>query len=94
MTRLSQFYGHANSTLFSVAQTTPNTQMIPNISAGISSQSHLPRMQFGLFGNNPQRSHLSQMLSDQMFNMGGGNPGGMMSTTCNKQQRARQNLQH
>ncbi|KAK7325339.1 hypothetical protein VNO77_29501 [Canavalia gladiata] len=78
MTRLSQFSGPANSALFSAAQTTPNTQMIPNMSATIPSQSLLPRMQFGLSGNNPQRSHASQMLSDQMFNMGGGNPGGMM----------------
>ncbi|KAL2332557.1 hypothetical protein Fmac_020138 [Flemingia macrophylla] len=78
MTRLSQFSGPANSALFSAAQTTPNTQMIPNISGTLSSQSLLPRVQFGLSGNNPQRSHASQMLSDQMFNMGGGNPGGMM----------------
>jgi hypothetical protein len=28
MTRLSQFSGHANSALFSAAQTTPNTQMV------------------------------------------------------------------
>ncbi|KAH1143885.1 hypothetical protein AAZX31_12G177900 [Glycine max] len=78
MTRLSQFSGPANSALFSAAQTTPNTQMIPNISGTLPSQSLLQRTQFGLSGNNPQRSHPSQMLSDQMFNMGGGNPGGMM----------------
>ncbi|CAJ1954920.1 unnamed protein product [Sphenostylis stenocarpa] len=78
MTRLSQFSGPANSALFSAAQSTPNTQMIPNISGALPSQSLHPRMQFGLSGNNPQRSHASQMLSDQMFNMGGGNPGGMM----------------
>ncbi|XP_045805305.1 mediator of RNA polymerase II transcription subunit 8-like isoform X1 [Trifolium pratense] len=114
MNRLSQFSGHANSALFSAAQTTPNTQMIPNISAGITSQSLLPRMQlaywlthltvddtritfkfvlhfsfpqYGLSGNNPQRSHPSQMLSDQMFNMGGGNPGGMMSIQQQQQQQ-------
>ncbi|CAI8592308.1 unnamed protein product [Vicia faba] len=92
MTRLSQFSGHANNALFSAAQTTPNTQMIPNISAGISSQSHLPRMQYGLSGNNPQRSHPSQMLTDQMFNMGGGNPGGMMS--LQQQQQQQQQQQH
>ncbi|WJX69615.1 hypothetical protein P8452_53833 [Trifolium repens] len=90
MTRLSQFSGHANSALFSAAQTTPNTQMIPNISAGITSQSLLPRMQYALSGNNPQRSHPSQMLSDQMFNMGGGNPGGLMSI----QQQQQQQQQH
>ncbi|KAJ7962669.1 mediator of RNA polymerase II transcription subunit 8 [Quillaja saponaria] len=78
MNRLGQFAGAANSALFSAAQTTPNTQMIPNISATMPSQSLLPRMQFGLSGNNPQRSHASQILSDQMFNMGAGNPGGMM----------------
>ncbi|XP_072065049.1 mediator of RNA polymerase II transcription subunit 8 isoform X4 [Arachis hypogaea] len=74
ITRLGQFSGAANSALFSAAQTTPNTQMIPNISATMSS-----RMQFGLPGNNPQRSHATQMLGDQMFNLGSGNPGGMMS---------------
>ncbi|XP_047171139.1 mediator of RNA polymerase II transcription subunit 8 [Vigna umbellata] len=78
MTRLSQFSGPANSALFSAAQTTPNTQMIPNISGALPSQTLHPRMQFGLPGNNSQRSHTSQMLSDQMFNMGGGNPSGMM----------------
>ncbi|XP_058762141.1 mediator of RNA polymerase II transcription subunit 8-like [Vicia villosa] len=93
MTRLSQFSGHANNALFSAAQTTPNTQMIPNISAGISSQSHLPRMQYGLSGNNPQRSHPSQMLSDQMFNMGSGNPGGMMSLQQQQQQQQQHNSQ-
>ncbi|KAL3039090.1 hypothetical protein AAZX31_01G167200 [Glycine max] len=36
----------------------------------------------GLSGNNPQRSHPSQMSSDQMFNMGGGNPGGMIPPTA------------
>lgn len=92
MTRLNQFSGPANSALFSAAQTTPNTQMIPNISAGITSQSLLPRMQFGLSGNNPQRSHPSHMLSDQMFNMGGGNPGGMMS--IQQQQQQQQQQQH
>lgn len=90
MTRLSQFSGHANSALFSAAQTTPNTQMIPNISAGITSQSLLPRMQYALSGNNPQRSHPSQMLSDQMFNMGGGNPGGLMSIQQQQQQQQQQ----
>ncbi|XP_004515306.1 mediator of RNA polymerase II transcription subunit 8-like isoform X1 [Cicer arietinum] len=87
MARISQFSGAANNALFNAAQTTPNTQMIPNISAGISSQPLLPRMQFGLSGNNPQRNHASQMLSDQMFNMGGGNPGGMMSIQQQQQQQ-------
>nr|KYP50406.1 hypothetical protein KK1_027771 [Cajanus cajan] len=90
MTRLSQFSGPANSALFSAAQTTPNTQMIPNVSGTLTSQSFLSRVQFGLSGNNPQRSHASQMLSDQMFNMGGGNPGGMMSI----QQQQQQQQQH
>ncbi|KAI4355908.1 hypothetical protein L6164_004635 [Bauhinia variegata] len=90
MNRLSQFSGPANSALFSAAQTTPNTQMIPNMSATMPSQSVLPRMQFGLSGNNPQRSHASQMLSDQMFNMGGGNPGGMMPIQQQQQQQQQQ----
>ncbi|RDY05470.1 Mediator of RNA polymerase II transcription subunit 8, partial [Mucuna pruriens] len=90
MTRLSQFSGPANSALFSAAQTTANTQMIPNMSGTLPSQSVPPRMQFGLSGNNPQRSHASQMLSDQMFNMGGGNPGGMMSIQQQQQQHGSQ----
>ncbi|KAI4329460.1 hypothetical protein L6164_021721 [Bauhinia variegata] len=93
--RLSQFSGPDSGALFSVAQATPNTQMltslrgmmkkksflrrtIPDMPATVPSQSVLPRMQFGFPGNNPQRSHVSQMLSEQMFNMGGGNPGGMV----------------
>ncbi|KAG5069832.1 hypothetical protein JHK85_002209 [Glycine max] len=43
---------------------------------------HLLFPQLGLSGNNPQRSHPSQMSSDQMFNMGGGNPGGMIPDTA------------
>ncbi|KAF7843123.1 mediator of RNA polymerase II transcription subunit 8 isoform X1 [Senna tora] len=82
MNRLSQFSGPANSALFSAAQATPNTQMIPNISGAMASQSL-----FGLSGNNPQRSHASQMLSDQMFNMGGGNPGSMMPLQQQQQQQ-------
>ncbi|KAL5152724.1 Mediator of RNA polymerase II transcription subunit 8 [Glycine soja] len=46
----------------------------------------------GLSGNNPQRSHPSQMLSDQVFNMGGGNPGGMMP--IQQQQQQQQQQQH
>ncbi|GAV66842.1 hypothetical protein CFOL_v3_10352, partial [Cephalotus follicularis] len=73
---ISQFSSAANSALFNSGQGTPNTQMIPNMSVTMPSQSLLPRMQFGLTGNNPQRS--SQILGDQMFNMGVSNPGGMM----------------
>ncbi|OIW09235.1 hypothetical protein TanjilG_26448 [Lupinus angustifolius] len=87
MTRLSQFSGPANSALFSAAQITPNSQMLPNMSDTMPSQTLLPRMQFGLSGNNPQRSHASQMLSDQMYNMGGGNPGGMMPIQQQQQQQ-------
>ncbi|XP_042983704.1 mediator of RNA polymerase II transcription subunit 8 isoform X2 [Carya illinoinensis] len=84
---LSQFSGNANSALFNAAQATSNTQMIPNISATMSSQSLIPRMQFGLSGSNPQRSHASQILSDQMFNMGAANPSGMMPIQQQQQQQ-------
>ncbi|KAL5756876.1 hypothetical protein ACOSQ2_021622 [Xanthoceras sorbifolium] len=84
---LSQFSSAANSALFNAAQGTPNTQMIPNMSATIPSQSLLPRMQLGLTGNNPQRSHASQILSDQMFNMGASNQGGMMPMQQQQQQQ-------
>ncbi|KAM7489997.1 hypothetical protein LguiA_032918 [Lonicera macranthoides] len=42
---LNQFSSPANSALFNAAQTTPNTQMITNMSAMMPSQSLLPRMQ-------------------------------------------------
>ncbi|XP_031249687.1 mediator of RNA polymerase II transcription subunit 8 isoform X2 [Pistacia vera] len=84
---LGQFSGAANSALFNAAQGSPNTQMMPNMSATMPSQSLLPRMQFGLAGNNPQRSHASQMLNDQMFNMGPSNPGGMMPMQQQQQQQ-------
>ncbi|KAK9931281.1 hypothetical protein M0R45_018563 [Rubus argutus] len=88
---LSQFSSAANSALFNAAQTTPN-QMIPNMSATMSSQSLLPRMQFELPGNNSQRSHSSQILNDQMFNMGATNTGGMMP--LQQQQQQQQQQQH
>ncbi|KAH7521986.1 hypothetical protein FEM48_Zijuj07G0090000 [Ziziphus jujuba var. spinosa] len=85
--RLSQFSSAAGTALFNAAQTTANTQMIPNISATMPSQSLLPRVQFGLSGNNPQRSHASQILNDQMFNMGAANPSGMMPMQQQQQQQ-------
>ncbi|KAM1172230.1 hypothetical protein ACFX2I_022353 [Malus domestica] len=88
---LSQFSGTANSALFNAAQTTPS-QMIPNMSATMSSQSLLPRMQFEMPGNIPQRSHASQISSDQMFNMGAANTGGMMP--LQQQQQQQQQQQH
>uniref|UniRef100_A0A803Q4L1 Mediator of RNA polymerase II transcription subunit 8 n=1 Tax=Cannabis sativa TaxID=3483 RepID=A0A803Q4L1_CANSA len=77
--QLNQFSSAANSAMFNAAQTTANPQMIPNMSGTMSSSSILPRMQqFGLTANNPQRNHASQILSDQMFNMGAGNPGSLL----------------
>ncbi|XP_073001086.1 mediator of RNA polymerase II transcription subunit 8 [Typha latifolia] len=70
---LSQLAGAGNSALFSAAQASPNSQMITNMSATMQSQSLLPRMQFGLTGSHPQRSHQSQILNDQMFGMGASN---------------------
>lgn len=72
---LSQFSSAANPSLFNTGQGAANTQMIPNMSSTMSSQ---PRMQFGVAGNNPQRSLASTVLNDQMYNMGVSNPGGMM----------------
>ncbi|KAK4427490.1 Mediator of RNA polymerase II transcription subunit [Sesamum alatum] len=74
--QLNQFSSPANSALFNAAQTTPTSQMIPNMSAMMPSQSILPRMQFGMSGGN--RTLTPQNLSDQMFNMGAANAGGMM----------------
>ncbi|KAG4216125.1 hypothetical protein ERO13_A01G221776v2 [Gossypium hirsutum] len=89
---LGQFSSAANTALFNAAQGTPSTQMIPNMSATMSSQSLLPRMQFGLPGSNPQRTHASQILSDQMFNMGS-NPGGLMAMQPQPQQQQQQSQQ-
>ncbi|GMI73096.1 mediator subunit 8 [Hibiscus trionum] len=86
---LGQFSSPANTALFNAAQGTPSTQMIPNMSATMSSQSLLPRMQFALPGSNPQRTHASQILSDQMFNMGS-NPGGLMAMQPQQQQQQQQ----
>ncbi|KAK9097508.1 hypothetical protein Sjap_023005 [Stephania japonica] len=87
---LSQFTGAANSALFNAAQSSPNSQMISNISATMPSQSHLQRVQYGLPGGHPQRSHPSQMLNDQMFNMGASNPGNMMQMQQQQQQLSAQ----
>ncbi|XP_014621635.1 mediator of RNA polymerase II transcription subunit 8 isoform X2 [Glycine max] len=65
----------------------------PANSALFSAAQTTPNTQMlGLSGNNPQRSHPSQMLSDQVFNMGGGNPGGMMP--IQQQQQQQQQQQH
>ncbi|KAL3632163.1 hypothetical protein CASFOL_025147 [Castilleja foliolosa] len=81
--QLNQFSSPANSALFNAAQTTPTSQMIPNMSAMMPSQSILPRMQYGMSGGN--RSLPSQNLGDQIFNMGG-NAGGMMPLQQQQQQ--------
>lgn len=77
---LGQFTGSANSALFNAAQSSPNSQMITNMSATMQSQSLLPRMQqFGLPGGHPQRNHPSQMLNDQLFGMGASNAANMVA---------------
>ncbi|XP_038907177.1 mediator of RNA polymerase II transcription subunit 8 isoform X4 [Benincasa hispida] len=91
--QLSQFSGAANSSLFNAAQSTPTSQMIPNISATMSSQPLMSRMQYGLPVSNPQRSHASQILSDQIFNLGGGSTGGMMPMQQQQQVQQQQQQQ-
>ncbi|KAL8466545.1 hypothetical protein ACS0TY_035564 [Phlomoides rotata] len=61
--QLNQFSSPANSALFNAAQTAPTSQMIPNMSAMMPSQSILPRVQFGMSGAN--RTLPPQNLSDQ-----------------------------
>ncbi|KAI3814866.1 hypothetical protein L1987_14513 [Smallanthus sonchifolius] len=74
---LNQMSGTANSALFNAAQATPNNQMMSNMSAMMTSQPHVARMQqFGLSGGNHNVS--SQNLNDQVFNMGAANPNTMM----------------
>ncbi|KAL6560050.1 hypothetical protein OROGR_005167 [Orobanche gracilis] len=97
--QLNQFSSPANSALFNAAQTTPTSQMITNMSAMMSSQSVLPRMQYGISGGN--RTLPPQNLSDQMFNMGPGTAGGGMmpiqqqtgAAFGNMSQQSGQNLQ-
>ncbi|KFK33493.1 hypothetical protein AALP_AA5G020200 [Arabis alpina] len=82
---LNQFSSGANSALFTSAQGSPSSQMIPNMSS-MQSQTLNPRMQqFGVSGTNPQRSHASQMLGDQMFNSSG-----MMQTQQSQTQQPQQ----
>ncbi|KAK4763110.1 hypothetical protein SAY86_008878 [Trapa natans] len=76
---LGQTSGAANNALFNAAQTVQNTQMVPNVSATMPSQSLLPsRLQYGLSGSNPQSTHSSQLLNEKMLNMGGANQTGML----------------
>ncbi|KAL2462426.1 Mediator of RNA polymerase II transcription subunit 8 [Forsythia ovata] len=85
--QLNQFSSPANNALFNSAQTAPS-QMISNMSAMMSSQPLLPRMQFGMSGGN--RNLPSQNLSDQMFNMGAANSGSMMPIQQQQQQHSSQ----
>ncbi|WVZ65843.1 hypothetical protein U9M48_015142 [Paspalum notatum var. saurae] len=70
---LGQFTGAANSAMFTAAQASSNSQMMANIPGTMQSQSLMPQMQYGMAGGHQQRSHPSQMLSDQMFGMGATN---------------------
>nr|GLL17880.1 Mediator subunit 8 isoform 3 [Ipomoea trifida] len=81
---LNQFSGPMNSALFNPAQSTPTSQMISNMPTMMSSQSLLPRVQFGMPGGN--RTLAAPNLSDQMFNMGATNPGNMMQMQQQQQQ--------
>ncbi|GAB4849942.1 hypothetical protein Ancab_029242 [Ancistrocladus abbreviatus] len=84
---ISQFSAPANSALFNAAQSAPNAPMMSNMTATMASQSLLSRVQFALPGGNPQRTHPSQILSDQMFNVGAANPGTMMPMQQQQQQQ-------
>jgi len=70
---LGQFAGPANSAMFTAAQASSNSQMMANMPGTMQSQSLMPQMQYGMAGGHPQRSHPSQMLTDQMFGMGATN---------------------
>ncbi|TVT99901.1 hypothetical protein EJB05_54692, partial [Eragrostis curvula] len=75
---LGQFAGTANSAMFTAAQASSNSQMMANMPGTMQSQTLLPQMQYGLSGGHPQRSHPSQMMTDQMYGMGTTNNTGMM----------------
>ncbi|KMZ59861.1 Mediator of RNA polymerase II transcription subunit 8 [Zostera marina] len=74
-THLSPFNGNtANSMLNAAAQTSQNPQMISNM------HSTIPRMQqYGLTSGHSQRNYASQMLNDQMFNIGASNSSNMVA---------------
>ncbi|KAK1414190.1 hypothetical protein QVD17_29931 [Tagetes erecta] len=75
--QFNQMSGTANSALFNAAQATPNNQMMSNMSAMMTSQPHVARMQpYGLSGSNHNLG--SQNLNDQVFNMGAANQNNMM----------------
>ncbi|XP_076943368.1 mediator of RNA polymerase II transcription subunit 8-like isoform X2 [Bidens hawaiensis] len=75
--QFNQMSGTANSALFNAAQATPNNQMMSNMSAMMTSQPHVARMQqYGLSGGSHNLG--SQNMNDQVFNMGAGNPNTMM----------------
>ncbi|XP_006650204.3 mediator of RNA polymerase II transcription subunit 8 isoform X2 [Oryza brachyantha] len=87
---IGQFTGAANSAMFTAAQASSNSQMMANIPGTMQSQSLLPQMQtlnqYSLNAGHPQRSHPSQMLTDQMFGMGGTNTTGIMGMQQQQQQ--------
>ncbi|KAE8808743.1 mediator of RNA polymerase II transcription subunit 8-like [Hordeum vulgare] len=89
---LGQFTGAANSAMFTAAQASSNSQMMANIPGTMQtmqSQSMMPQMQqFGLTGGHPQRSH--QMMTDQMYSMGGANTTSMMGMQMQQQQQQQQ----
>ncbi|XP_062193846.1 mediator of RNA polymerase II transcription subunit 8 isoform X2 [Phragmites australis] len=90
---LGQFTGAANSAMFTAAQASSNSQMMANMPGTMQSQSLLPQMQYGLTGGHPQRSHPSQMLTDQMFGMGATNTTSMMGMQQQQQQGVYGNMQ-
>ncbi|CAL5086862.1 unnamed protein product [Urochloa decumbens] len=89
---LGQFAGAANSAMFTAAQASSNSQMMANMPGTMQSQSLMPQMQYGMAGGHPQRSHPSQMLSDQMFGMGATNSS-MMGMQQQQQQGVYGNMQ-
>uniref|UniRef100_A0A0E0D292 Mediator of RNA polymerase II transcription subunit 8 n=1 Tax=Oryza meridionalis TaxID=40149 RepID=A0A0E0D292_9ORYZ len=95
---ISQFTGAANSAMFTAAQASSNSQMMANIPGSMQSQSLLPQMQglnqYSLTGGHPQRSHPSQMLTDQMFGMGGANSTSMMGMQQQQQFNMQANAQN
>uniref|UniRef100_A0A0E0D291 Mediator of RNA polymerase II transcription subunit 8 n=1 Tax=Oryza meridionalis TaxID=40149 RepID=A0A0E0D291_9ORYZ len=72
--------------------------LMANIPGSMQSQSLLPQMQglnqYSLTGGHPQRSHPSQMLTDQMFGMGGANSTSMMGMQQQQQFNMQANAQN
>nr|CAB3457867.1 unnamed protein product [Digitaria exilis] len=77
----------------SSVNTQGNPIQMANMPGTMQSQSLMPQMQYGMAGGHQQRSHPSQMLTDQMFGMGATNSSMMGMQQQQQQQGVYGNMQ-